>query len=72
MIEVSGIRVPLSQLDGTDAREQAVVRRALARRLHVRPEELSRVTRRKRSIDARKKGDIQLIFTLRAELAGGA
>lgn len=72
MIEVSGIRVPLSQLDGTDAREQAVVRRALARRLHVRPEELSRVTRRKRSIDARKKGDIQLIFTLRAELASGA
>lgn len=72
MIEVSGIRVPLSQLDGTDPREQAVIRRALARRLHVRPEELGHVTRRKRSIDARKKGDIQLIFTLRAELAGGA
>ena len=72
MIEVSGIRVPLSQLDGTDPREQAVIRRALARRLHVQPEELSRVTRRKRSSDARKKGDIQLIFTLRAELAGGA
>ncbi|MCI6273499.1 MAG: FAD-dependent oxidoreductase, partial [Coriobacteriaceae bacterium] len=71
MIEVSGIRIPLSQLDGTDARERAVVRRALARRLRVRPEELGRVTRRKRSIDARKRGDIQLIFTLRAELPGG-
>ncbi len=72
MIEVSGIRVPLSQLDGTDSREKVVIRQALARRLHVRQEELGRVTRRKRSIDARKKGDIQLIFTLRAELAGGA
>ena len=72
MIEVSGIRVPLSKLDGTDSREQAVIRQALARRLHVRPEELGHVTRRKRSIDARKKGDIQLIFTLRTELAGGA
>lgn len=72
MIEVSGIRVPLSKLDGTDSREKVVIRQALARRLHVRQEELGRVTRRKRSIDARKKGDIQLIFTLRAELAGGA
>ncbi|MCR9035992.1 MULTISPECIES: FAD-dependent oxidoreductase [Atopobiaceae] len=72
MIEVSGIRVPLSKLDGTDSREKVVIRQALARRLHVRQEELGRVTRRKRSIDARKKGDIQLIFTLRAELPGGA
>ncbi|MCI2085397.1 FAD-dependent oxidoreductase [Olsenella sp. kh2p3] len=71
MIEVSGIRVPLSQLDGTEAREQAVIRKALARRLHVRPDELGRVTRRKRSIDARKKGDVQLIFTLRTEFPGG-
>jgi uncharacterized FAD-dependent dehydrogenase len=71
VIEVSGIRVPLSKLDGTDERELAVLRRALARRLHVRPEELGRVTRRKRSIDARKKGDVQLIFTLRANLPGG-
>ena len=71
MIEVSGIRVPLSKLDGTDSREQAVIRQALARRLHVRQEELGHVTRRKRSIDARKKGDIQLSVTWRLERAGG-
>lgn len=71
MIEVSGIRVALSKLDGSDARELTVLRRALARRLHVQSDELTHVSRRKRSIDARKKGDIQLIFTLRAELAGG-
>lgn len=71
MIEVSGIRMALSKLDGSDARELTVLRRALARRLHVQSDELTHVSRRKRSIDARKKGDIQLIFTLRAELAGG-
>lgn len=71
VIEVSGIRVALSKLDGSDARELTVLRRALARRLHVQSDELTHVSRRKRSIDARKKGDIQLIFTLRAELAGG-
>ena len=70
VIEVSGIRVALSKLDGSDARELTVLRRALARRLHVQSDELTHVSRRKRSIDARKKGDIQLIFTLRAELAG--
>lgn len=71
VIEVSGIRVALSKLDGSDARELTVLRRALARRLHVQSDELTHVSRRKRSIDARKKGDIQLIFTLRVELAGG-
>lgn len=71
VIEVSGIRMALSKLDGSDARELTVLRRALARRLHVQSDELTHVSRRKRSIDARKKGDIQLIFTLRAELAGG-
>ncbi len=71
MIEVSGIRVSLSQLDGTDVRELAVLRKALARHLRLRPEELVHVTRRKRSVDARKKGDVQLVFTLRAELPGG-
>ncbi|MDO4428402.1 MAG: FAD-binding protein [Atopobiaceae bacterium] len=72
MIEVSGIRVPLSALDGTDGRELAACRRALARRLGVREGDVVFLERRRRSIDARKRGNVQLTFTLRAELAPGA
>lgn len=72
MIEVSGIRVPLKALDGTDERELAACRRALARRLGVRERDLALVERRRRSIDARRRGNVQLTFTLRAELAPGA
>ena len=71
MIEVSGIRVPLKALDGSDKRELAECRRALARKLHVSERDLLRVERRRRSIDARKQGNVQLTFTLRAELAPG-
>ena len=72
MIEVSGIRVPLKALDGSDKRELAECRRALARKLHVSERDLLRVERRRRSIDARKQGNVQLTLTLRAELAPGA
>ncbi|MBE5023778.1 FAD-binding protein [Olsenella sp. DSM 107455] len=72
MIEVSGIRIPLSALDGTDGRELAACRRALARRLGVREGDVVSLERRRRSIDARKRGNVQLTFTLRAELAPGA
>ncbi len=72
MIEVSGIRVPLSALDGTDGCELAACRRALARRLGVREGDVVSLERRRRSIDARKRGNVQLTFTLRAELAPGA
>ncbi|OUO60699.1 FAD-dependent protein [Olsenella sp. An270] len=72
MIEVSGIRIPLSALDGSDERELAACRRALARKLHVRESDIELLERRRRSIDARKRGDVQLTFTLRAELAPGA
>lgn len=72
MIEVSGIRVALSALDGSDAAELAACRAALARRLRMREGELASVTRRRRSIDARRHDDVHLTFTLRAELAGGA
>ena len=72
MIEVSGIRVPLKALDGTDARELAACRRSLARRLGVRERALALVERRRRSIDARRRGNVQLAFTLRAALADDA
>ena len=72
MLEVSGIRIPLSALDGSDARELAACRRAVARKLRVGEKDLAAVERRRRSIDARKRGDVQVTFTLRVELAGGA
>ena len=71
MIEVSGIRVGLQELDGSDAAELSACRRALARRLRIGEKDLASVTRRRRSIDARKRGEVHLTFTLRGELAGG-
>ena len=72
MLEVSGIRIRLSQLDGTDERELACCKKAVAKKLRVNASQVKTVERRRRSIDARKKNDITLTFTLRVELAGGA
>ena len=71
MLEVSGIRIHLTQLDGGDERELALCKKALAKKLRVNASQLRGIERRRRSIDARKKADIVLTFTLRAELAGG-
>ena len=71
MLEVSGIRIRLSQLDGSDAGELASLRRAVAKKLRVPERELAGVERRRRSIDARKKNDILLTFTARAGLRAG-
>lgn len=72
MLEVSGIRIHLTQLDGGDERELALCKKALAKKLRVNASQLRGIERRRRSIDARKKADIVLTFTLRAELAGGS
>ena len=71
MLEVSGIRIRLSQLDGSDAGELAALRRAVAKKLRVPERELAGVERRRRSIDARKKNDIVLTFTARVGLCAG-
>lgn len=71
MLEVSGIRIRLSQLDGSDAGELAALRRAVAKKLRVPERELAGVERRRRSIDARKKNDIVLTFTARVGLRAG-
>lgn len=72
MIEVSGIRVPLSRLDGDERHELAAVRSASLRKLRLTAGDISSFELRKRSIDARKKSDIQLNYTVRLELAGHA
>ena len=71
MLEVSGIRIRLSQLDGSDAGELAALRRAVAKKLRVPERELAGLERRRRSIDARKKNDILLTFTARVGLRAG-
>ena len=68
MIEVSNIRIPLKHLDGTERGELASCRRAVARKLGIRESRIERIELRKRSIDARKKASIILIFTVRISL----
>lgn len=71
MLELSGIRIRLRQLDGTDGCELGLLRRVAAKKLRVPGRELASLERRRRSIDARKKNDIVLTFTLRVRLKGG-
>lgn len=72
MLDISSIRVPLDQLDGTAATEDRALRAAVLRRLRITPDDLAAVELRKRSIDARKKGDVHLTYTVRIQLRGAA
>lgn len=72
MLDISSIRVPLDQLDGTAATEDRALRAAVLRRLRITPDDLAAVEPRKRSIDARKKGDAHLTYTVRIQLRGAA
>lgn len=70
MIEIANIRIPLQRLDGTLERELDVLRRAVARRLNVKPSAVRNLELRKRSIDARKRNAIMLTFTVRCDVQG--
>ncbi len=70
MIEVSGIRVPISRLDGSERAEVRACRKALVRMLGVRPGDILDLKLRRRSIDARKKNSIFILFTIRAKVRG--
>ena len=72
MIDVSGIRIPLDRLDGSDASEEKAVRQAVRHMLRLAPDDLASLELRKRSIDARKKQDVHLNCTARIQLRGGA
>lgn len=72
MLDISNIRVPLDQLDGTAATEDRALRAAVLRRLRITPDDLAAIEPRKRSIDARKKGDVHLTYTVRIQLRGAA
>lgn len=68
MIEVSGIRVPLARTGGTEAGERRALRQAVAGRLGVRAGEVGSLELRKRSIDARRRDDVRLVYSVRVEL----
>ncbi|MCC6098407.1 MAG: FAD-binding protein [Olsenella sp.] len=72
MLDISGIRIPVDQLDGTLRTEELALRKAVRRRLHITPDDLLSVEPRKRSIDARKKNDVHFLYTARVALRGGA
>ena len=71
MLDISDIRLPLKELDGTDDTEKATLRRTVLRRLHLTPDDLSSLELRKRSIDARKRGNVHIGYTVRIALRGG-
>ena len=71
MIEVSGIKIALDGLDGSDGAELRAVRGAVLRMLRLAPDDLASLEPRKRSIDARKKSDVHLTYTVRVSLRGG-
>ncbi len=71
MIEVTGIKLHLSQLDGTHDQEMATLRKAILRRLRVKARDIASLELRKRSIDARRKSDVVLTYTVWLTLAGG-
>lgn len=70
VIEVSNLRVPLKQLDGTLECELGVCRRLSARALGIKEGRIRRIELRRRSIDARKRTAILLTFTVRIEVKG--
>lgn len=70
MIEVSGIRVPLSRLDGTERSELDACRKAASRALGIKPGRIESLELRKRSVDARRRDAIQLTFAVRVSLRG--
>lgn len=68
MIDLSGLRIPLDKLDGTEESELAACRSASARKLHVKQSDIRRISLRRRSIDARKRSCIFVLFSVRLSL----
>jgi len=72
MIEVTGVKVPVTSLDGSDETELRAVRAALLRKLRLSPQDLLSIELRRRSIDARKRDAIFVTYTTRIHLSGEA
>lgn len=72
MLDISGLRIPLDALDGTERTEGRALRTAVLRRLHLPPDDLLSLEPRRRSIDARRRNDVHYTYTVRIQLRGTA
>lgn len=72
MLEAQGISIAIHRLDGTHKTEVVLCQRILCKKFHLTQADLTGFTMRRRSIDARKKNDIHLTYTVRFNLAGGS
>ena len=72
VIQVSNLRVDPRAVDGSEHSELEAARRAAARRLRVRDNEIRSLELRRRSVDARKRQSVHLLYTVRVTLSGGA
>lgn len=67
MIEVVNLSLPLDA-GLADVEADGLIKRAVAKTLHITPEEISKVIFLKRSVDARKKQNVHFVATVGAEL----
>lgn len=72
MIEVTNLRLALGPMGGTVEGERRQLMDAVARKLGVRTSEVTSLELRRRSIDARKRGQVRLTYTVRVRLASDA
>lgn len=71
MIQVSNLRVNPRMVDGTRPSELRAVTQALLKRLHLHQADIQSVDLVRRSIDARKRNNVRLLYTVHANLVGG-
>lgn len=74
MIQVPNIRVHVDQLpssDSTLASEISLLKTKVSQLLHIKVDDIARLELRRRSIDARKRHDVVLMYTVAIELTGG-
>ena len=72
MLEVTGIHLPVGRVPADRPSELALVRETTHRRLHVASDAIRSFELRKRSVDARRRSDVSLTYTVRITLAGGS
>ncbi|MEE8704475.1 MAG: FAD-dependent oxidoreductase [Olsenella sp.] len=70
MIEIANLAVALGDAEADERSEEEALRRLSCRRLGVSPDELSSFELRRRSVDARKRRDVRLVYTVRLSLRG--
>ena len=71
MIEISNLRIPLSRFAGKAPDDQEVLRREVCRACSLPSADIATLELRRRAIDARRRGKVQLVCTVRISLGAG-